>query len=307
MKPLLAPPLLQEYLDHLRIERGLAAHTAAAYRRDLEGYLRTLAGWQVLSPLDATPAHLERYLHQLRGEVREGGRSYAPASVARKWCAVRGWHRFLAREHKVSDPTRLLDAARLKPLLPRALSVEEVEQLLQAPPADEACGVRDRALLELLYSCGLRASELCGLRAGEVDEKQGVVRCRGKGGKERIVPLGEAAQRALDNYLSFARPRLLKPGRRPVEVIFLNAHGSPLTRHSLYAIVRHHAERAGLPEWVTPHCLRHSFATHLLQNGADLRAIQEMLGHVDISTTEIYTHVETSHLRASYRKAHPRA
>jgi len=180
--------------------------------------------------------------------------------------------------------------------------------------------VRDRALLELLYASGLRASELCALRASDLDLKKGWLKTFGKGSKERVVPLGESARDAIENYSTFARPKLLEAraarrklekkehsARQPAARLFLNERGEELSRVSLYQIVRHHAARANLPEWVSPHTLRHSFATHLLQGGADLRAIQEMLGHADIATTQIYTHVETQHLRESYRKAHPRA
>jgi integrase/recombinase XerD len=206
-----------------------------------------------------------------------------------------------------------MDAARLPRRLPRVLSKEQVRALLASPRAGTLEGVRDRALLELLYGCGLRASELCGLRESDVDAGNGFVRCTGKGNKTRVVPIGETACAALENYLSFARPKLLEQrstrrgARRTPAELFLGDKGQLLSRVTLYQIVRLHAERSALPNWVTPHTLRHSFATHLLQGGADLRAIQEMLGHADIATTQIYTHVETGHLRESYQKAHPRA
>ena len=207
-----------------------------------------------------------------------------------------------------------MEASRLPRRLPRVLGKEQVRALLASPKSDSPEGVRDKAILELLYSSGLRASELCDLREGAVDMKAGFVRCVGKGDKARMIPVGETARAAVENYLAFARPKLLEnrravkgANRRLPTVIFLGDKGQPFSRTTLYQMVRFHASRAALPDWVTPHTLRHSFATHLLQNGADLRAIQEMLGHVDIATTQIYTHVETQHLRKSYQKAHPRA
>jgi integrase/recombinase XerD len=209
--------------------------------------------------------------------------------------------------------------------LPHVLSPEQMRSLLDSPDHATPLGVRDRALLELLYASGLRASELCGLRAQDLDLENGLLRCRGKGSKERVVPLGDAAKHAVENYVSFARPKLLegvaepqsstrtdsvamkKKPRRATPVLFLGQRGGALSSVSLGVIVKMHALRCNLPQWVSPHTLRHSFATHLLQGGADLRAIQEMLGHADIATTQIYTHVETQHLRDSYRKAHPRA
>ena len=198
------------------------------------------------------------------------------------------------------------------------MTIEQMRQLLQSPPPGVPEGVRDRALLEMLYGCGLRASECCNLMLGDIDLEGGIVRPTGKGDKTRVVPLGEGVRSSLEAYLSFARPkivevstqrRLSETGRkgRAVRALWLGKNGEALQRESLYHIVRFHVERAGLPRWVSPHTLRHSFATHLLQNGADLRAIQEMLGHADIATTQIYTHVDTHHLRESYRKAHPRA
>lgn len=308
---------VQEFMDHLRVERGFSDNTWQAYQRDLLQYAAWLAGDGVESARDITPAHITRYAHVLRAavpETKSAGPTYAPSSVARKLAAIRSWHKFLAREKDYSDPAAKMEAAKLVRRLPRVLSQEQVKALLDSPRLDSPEGVRDRAIIELLYSCGLRASELCGLHVGAIDERTEFVRCTGKGDKERMVPLGEAARDALKSYTDFSRPKLLEKRsvkkntqkRLPV-ALFLGDTGRPFSRVSLYQMIRAHAGRAALPEWVTPHTLRHSFATHLLQNGADLRAIQEMLGHVDIATTQIYTHVETQHLRASYQKAHPRA
>ncbi|HVF09154.1 MAG TPA: site-specific tyrosine recombinase XerD [Abditibacteriaceae bacterium] len=308
---------IQEFVDHTRVERGFSEHTAMGYERDLKQYAAWLSQDEITAVRQVTPSHVLRFAHELRAarpnKVTKG-RIYAPGSVARKIAAVRSWHKFLARERNYPDPSAKLDSAKLQRRLPQVLSVEQTSALLDSPSLAEPVGVRDRALLELLYASGLRASELCELRLQDVDFTTGFVRCRGKGDKERMVPLGEAARQAIQDYIGFARIKLLSVKaaaktvrQQQVSILFVGERGNPLSRASLYHIVRHHAARAGLPLWVTPHTLRHSFATHLLQGGADLRAIQEMLGHVDIATTQIYTHVETHHLRATYLKAHPRA
>jgi integrase/recombinase XerD len=297
---------VEEFIDHARVERGLSQHTAEAYARDLQQYAEWLQKAGVASPRAVEPSHILRYAHELRAanpkqvapSFGARGRAYSAASVARKLAAVRAWHKFLARERGFPDPTAKMDAARVPRRLPHVLSPEQMQALLASPDAGTPLGVRDRALLEMLYASGLRASELCALRAADVDLKNGTVRCKGKGDKERVVPLGEMARRALGEYTSFARPKLLESreakslrseaakqramritSTRPApRTLFVNERGETLSRVSLGQIVRHHAQRAGLPDWVSPHTLRHSFATHLLQGGADLRAIQEMLG-----------------------------
>lgn len=306
---------IESFIDHARIERGFSEHTSAAYQRDLEQYTGWLSKAGIAKLDEVEQAHVLRFAHWLRGtgEAETTGKPetkpYTAASVARKLAAVRSFHRFLARERNLADPAAKLDSARTPRQLPHVLTIAQVRALLDSPPAGEPVGVRDRALLEMLYASGLRATELCSLREQDIDFVNGFVRCHGKGDKTRIVPLGEVAREAMQDYLSFARPKLVetKKGRRRTSALFVDRRGEALSRMSLYQVVRLHAERAGLPEWTTPHTLRHSFATHLLEGGADLRAIQEMLGHADIGTTEIYTHVETQHLRATYLKAHPRA
>ncbi|MBV9866761.1 MAG: tyrosine recombinase XerD [Abitibacteriaceae bacterium] len=303
---------VEEFIDHTRIERGFSENTAQAYARDLAQYAAWLCSAGIAAVCEVQPSHVLRFAHELRAarpNPATEGRVYSNASVARKLAAVRSWHKFLARERDYPDPAAKLDGAHTVRRLPHVLSVEQVQAMLASPAPGEPGGVRDRALLELLYASGLRASELCALRAQDLDLENGFVRCQGKGDKERVVPLGEVARQAITEYVSFARPKLLAPkiARRPSSLLFIGDEGQPLSRITLYQIVRFHAQRAGLPEWVSPHTLRHSFATHLLEGGADLRAIQEMLGHANITTTEIYTHVETQHLRASYLKAHPRA
>lgn len=312
---------IEEFVDSLRVERGFSAHTSAAYWRDLLQYAKWLIGQNVASIKRVETNHVLGFARELRAAQIDGdAKLYAASSVARKLAAIKSWHKYLARERGYPDPTARLDGARIPRRLPHVLSESQIRALIASPPHDVPEGVRDIALLELLYASGLRATELCDLRAADIDLEAGLVRCKGKGDKTRVVPLGGEARQALEAYMSFARPKILEKAitqtariatartpRRNTALLFLGKNGAPLKRESLYHIVRHHAERAGLPVWVTPHTLRHSFATHLLQNGADLRVIQELLGHVDIATTQIYTHVETHHLRDSYRKAHPRA
>lgn len=322
---------IADFVAYIEAERGFSSHTAASYRRDLEQYTRWMTKRGIYAPRKIAREQVEAWMHDLRAcspENSRGGRLYAPASVARKIASVRSWHRFLAREKEYSDPASRLESVRTPRRLPRVLSVEQVLTLLEAPQGAQPLALRDRAILELLYAAGLRASELCALRPGDVLLEEGVVRLRGKGDKERIVPLSRASCRALGEYLGGARPQLLgvrleaeavpKRGRprkapdttrrvRRNTLLFVEAGGRAFTRGQLTYLVRSYAQQAGLPDWVTPHTLRHCFATHLLENGADLRSIQEMLGHANIVTTQIYTHVATQHLRASFKLAHPRA
>lgn len=301
------------FLDHLRVERNFSSHTVAAYRRDVFAYVDWLKILKMDSAREVQTAMILRYAHRLRSEPvspKEPAKFYAASSVARKMAVVRAFHQFLAEENEYPNPTARLDSAQLRRGLPKVLSETEVRALLAAPDVSTPQGVRNKAALELLYGSGLRASELCALRGGDIEIQQQLVRCRGKGDKMRVVPLGEMALQALESYLSFARPKLLEHGRKPVvdpQTLFLGDRGKPWSRVSLHQMVSLQAQRAGLPRWVSPHTLRHSFATHLLAGGADLRAIQEMLGHVDIATTQIYTHVATEHLRVSFEKSHPRA
>ena len=313
---------VEEFVDHMRVERGFSQNTAEAYRRDLEQYAAWLLAAGVASPRAVEMAHVLGFAHDLRAAAPAppiNGLTYAAASVARKLAAVRSWHKFLARERDYPNPTARMDASRVPRRLPHVLSREQMETLLASPTLDSPIGVRDRALLELLYASGLRASELCDLKMGEIERENGMVRVVGKGNKVRVVPLGDAARAALENYLSFARPKLLEKNEKKARAgaaprlrpnsnkLWIGDSGQALSRVSLHTIVSLHARRCEFPDWVSPHTLRHSFATHLLEGGADLRAIQEMLGHADIATTQIYTHVETKHLRESYLKAHPRA
>ncbi len=299
-----ALPLSGRYLDHLRVERGLATNTLAAYRRDLALYGRYLAEVEIDDPRQVAADDLEAFVAWLRGWRSSDGKGYATSSVARAVVAVRGFHRFLAREGlTTSDVGADLDTPRADRSLPKALSLDQIERLLTAPTGDEPPALRDRAILELLYGAGLRISELTGLDLDDLDTTDRLVLVRGKGDKERIVPYGEVAAAALDRWTVQGRPALAP--RSPA--LFVNARGGRLTRQGAWKRLRGHAERVGLAASVSPHTLRHTFATHLLDGGADVRAVQELLGHASVTTTQIYTLVSRSALQEAYQRAHPRA
>ena len=289
-----------EYLRHLVVERGLAENSVAAYARDLRrtaGYLKQ-AGASSFPEVDR--ALVARLLFWLREE------GLAPRTVARHVASLRGLFRYLlTRGYLKDDPTAHLESPSPWTRLPGVLSQEEVERLLAVPLTSGHSGLRDKAMLELLYAAGLRVSELVTLCLSDLDLEVGYVRCQGKGSKERVVPLGAEAVRWLRRYLASARPRLARG--QSSSAMFLNHLGRPLTRQGFWKLLRVHAVAAGIDRRVSPHTLRHSFATHLLERGADLRAVQMMLGHADISTTQIYTHVSRAHLKAVYDRYHPRA
>lgn len=305
--------LLLEFANHLSVERGLATNTVSAYRRDLLDYLRFLrAGGPPVAAPWLSPERARRYLAALQR------RGHSPATLARRLSALKAFRLFLeeGRAHPETlgertqgrDPLFGVEAPRRPQGLPKALSPHEVERLLAAPQAVDPRGLRDVALLELLYASGLRVSELVGLRPGDLDLRERLVRCYGKGGKERVVPFGSKAAVALERYLALGRAHLVR-GRRgkAADALFCNRRGGALTRQGCWKIIKGYARSAGIAQNVTPHVLRHSFATHLLGGGADLRVVQELLGHADIGTTQIYTHVTVGHLRRVYRLAHPRA
>ena len=295
---------LDTLLVHLRDERMLAAHTVAAYLRDIRQLAGFCADLGIEDPAEVEPLVLRRYLAALAQE------DYARASLARKSAAVRGFFLLLARRGVVArDPALTLGTPKGEKRLPKVLTVAQVERLLAAPDRSTPAGQRDRALLELLYASGARVSEAVGLDAGALDLPAGTVRLFGKGSKERIVPLGEPACLAMERYLGGGR--LVLAARDPAvldgsDALFLNGKGARLGVRDAREAVDRAARLAGLGR-VTPHTLRHSYATHLLEGGADLRAVQELLGHVALSTTQIYTHVSREHLRSTYEHAHPRA
>lgn len=290
------------YLRHLTIERGLSAHTIAAYRRDLAGYTAWLAADGVTGIDAVTLEHVTRFV----SDRASADPPPAATSLARLQSSVRGLHRFLVREGvEDADPTGRLRPPKLPQRLPKALTIDQVEQLLQTPD-DTVTGLRDRALLELLYATGARVSEVVQLDVDDVQRDDELLRVRGKGSKERIVPVGSYARAALDAYLTRARPELARRGTATPR-LFLGARGAPLSRQSVWLVLQQAAERAQLTAHVSPHTLRHSFATHLLQGGADVRVVQELLGHASVATTQIYTHVSVDALRDVYATSHPRA
>ena len=288
------------YLAHLRVERGLLPATLESYARDLGEYTANLRAQGLGALAEVTEPQVLQHLAGLRT------RGLSKSSCARHLAALRGLHRFACAERLTpGDPSAKVGAVRGSRPLPNFLGTGEVDRLLAQPdPASGAAGARDRAMLELLYASGLRVSELVTLPIGAIDLRVGIARVRGKGGKERIVPVGERALEALAHYLERARPRLL--GARQSRDLFVTPRGRRMTRQGFWKLLARYARAAGIPGRVTPHTLRHSFATHLLERGADLRAVQAMLGHADIATTQIYTHVDRERLRALLSR-HPRA
>ncbi len=296
--------LLLDFLAYLEFERGLSRNTLEAYRSDLLQFGACLRRRGVEAPA-AQHADLSGFL----AELASGGPDrapVAPATLQRKAACLRSFYRHLRREAIIDhDPTADLRAPRKSQKLPEVLSRDEVAQLLAAPRGNRPPALRDRALLELMYACGLRASEAIGLDVRDVDLVAGVLRARGKGSKERLVPVGRTAIAAVRAYLGHGRPAFV--GLADESRLFVNRRGGGLTRQGLYKIVQRHAADAGLQDRMSPHTLRHTFATHLLAGGCDLRSLQEMLGHADIATTQIYTHLSAERLKDAYFKAHPRA
>lgn len=300
---------LEEYLAHLQVERGLSEHTVAAYRRDLNRYCAFLTARDVSDLGDVVEADVAAYVEALRSGS-DGGAALSASSTNRAVVAVRGWHRFEVREGRAqTDPAAAIRPPGGVKRLPKAISVEDVEKLLDgASAADGVLGLRDRALVEVLYGTGARISEAVGLTVDdiEVDATAPVVHLFGKGRKERIVPVGTYAVEALQAYLVRARPVLASHGRGNA-ALFLNQRGNPLSRQSAWAVLQAAATRAGLSTHISPHTLRHSYATHLLAGGADVRVVQELLGHASVTTTQIYTLVTADTLREVYAASHPRA
>lgn len=294
---------VDDFLGHLSVERGASPNTLAAYGRDLGQYVQFLDERGVTSPAQVTRDQVTDYVRHLRES------SYAPTSVERKVAALKGFHKFLVREGLTDNhPTARVPLPKVPERLPDVISIENADRLLSQTFPDGPTGLRDRALLEVLYGCGLRVSESIGMDTNDLDLQAGFARVFGKGSKERLVPVGGMAARALDAYLKAGRPQLRPKAsvRAADSALFLNTRGGRLSRQTVFRLVRHYGACVDLPG-LHPHTLRHSFATHMLEGGADLRALQEMLGHADISTTQVYTHVDRRHIREEYLTTHPRA
>lgn len=291
---------IDAYLDHLRVERALAKNTLEAYARDLGDLARGLPADVLDEPATIGPSHVLAFV------IDASKRGKAARSSARQLSALRGFFKFMVRERAIAaDPTELVERPRLARKLPRVLSYDEVERLLAAPPLDTPRGVRDSAMIHLMYASGLRVSELCSLKLGELDRRVGTVSPLGKGGKRRIVPVGQVALERIDLYVDHVRVHA--KGATTDPHLFLSPRGKRFTRQGLWKLLKAYARACGIMTPISPHKLRHSFATHLLRGGADLRAVQAMLGHADLGTTEIYTRVAQDHVRAAYERAHPRA
>ena len=289
----------QEFLHALSAERGLSRNTLLSYGRDLRSYTDFLKKKKVFSLEAVTRREIMDFL------LHEKDRGQNARSVARALVAVRMLHRFLAEEGKLRENvTDALESPKLWKHLPEALSVPEVEKLLAAPDSRKRQGLRDAALLELLYASGLRASEIASVKVGQLDLENGSLRVIGKGSKERMVPVGKKARQALSRYLQRARGEWV--GDVTVDALFVSRQGKPLSRQTVWGILKKYARKAGLQKKIYPHIMRHSFATHLLEGGADLRVVQELLGHADIVTTQIYTHLDKSRLKGIHQKFHPR-
>jgi integrase/recombinase XerD len=297
MKAYPGDELLDQFIDHLRVERGLATNTILAYNHDLVDFFDFLKRRGVL-PIQISQQDLLSFIGEKKTHL-------SSRSLARNLVSIRMFYRFLVSEGKIAvNPARLMAIPRLYRHLPDVLSRDETETLLLQPDTMTMAGKRDRAILELLYATGLRVTELIGLRMTNINPEAGYIRTMGKGAKERIIPMGTKAIDSLKEYLTNSRPSLLKRGEFPH--LFLNSRGRPMTRQGLWKIIRNYALKGGIARTVTPHTLRHSFATHLLEGGADLRSVQIMLGHSDISTTQIYTHVARERLKEIHEKYHPR-
>ncbi len=292
--------LLEDFMYYSAVERGLSANTLESYRRDLIAYLDFLETRGVRHVADTDRSSIVLFVQHLKKNGR------AASTVARHMASIRTFYGFLAQERKISfDPSRDVEVPKTERRLPHFLSGEDVERLLLAPDSATPIGLRDRAMLELLYATGLRVSELISLNESDINFAASFIRAFGKGSKERIIPFGEMARRAMTDYLQRARRQMI---RSPIEeALFVNHLGERMSRQGFWKVIKKHARAAGITQHLTPHTLRHSFATHLLDNGADLRSVQEMLGHADISTTQIYTHVSRKRLQDVYRDSHPRA
>ncbi len=291
--------LIDTFLNYLSVERGLSNNTIISYRHDLNAYINFLEARHIDALSKITKDDITNFM------FAQKEKSVSVNSIARRLAAIRMFHRFLARERILkSDPTNLIDSPKLWKKIPDTLSLNEVEALIAQPDIRGKQGIRDKAILETLYATGMRVSEAVNLKSDNVNLDIGFLRCIGKGNKERVIPLGKKAITSLKRYLGISRPHLLK--KRESEFLFLNRFGKKISRQSLWKIIKRYAREARIKKTIRPHTLRHSFATHLLERGADLRSVQEMLGHSNISTTQVYTHINKDRLKAMHRMFHPR-
>ncbi len=290
---------IDEFMNYLSVERGLASNTLLAYRRDLDKYTDYLSQKGIKSSEKVSREHISNFMFDLKKQGMSAG------SICRNLAAVKMFHRFLVRENlSREDPTTLVDTPKLWQRIPPVLTQGEMEAMINAASGKKGQQIRDQAILEIFYASGLRVSELSDLKTTSVNFDGGFVRAVGKGSKERIIPLGKKAREALQKYLDLARPKLLKG--KTSDVLFLSRLGKRISRQSLWTTIKFYAHRAHIKKVIKPHTLRHTFATHLLEHGADLRSVQEMLGHADISTTQIYTHVDRERLKGVHKQFHPR-
>lgn len=293
---------LKDFLHYLIVEKGLAENTIQSYRRDISAYLIFIEKKLQITDINhVTRVHIMQFLSCLKDEGKSA------RTIARHIASIRSFHHFLILDNIVDhDPTVHIETPHPELKLPKVLNTDEVDTLLNTPDLTTTLGLRDKAMLELMYATGMRVSELVNLNINDVHLSLGFVRCLGKGNKERIIPIGKMATEALKGYLEKARPKLINQ-KNKTDSLFMNHHGQRLSRQGFWKILKQMAVKAGIEKELTPHTLRHSFATHLLENGADLRSVQELLGHSDISTTQIYTHVTKTRLKDVYNQFHPRA
>lgn len=291
---------LTAFINYLLVEKGLSQNTLTSYKRDLKDFFLFLQSRSISDPASVTRHHITAYLIALRQQKK------AASTCARHMAAIKSFFHFLTSERMISvDPTGSLETPKTAKTIPHVLSQTETDRLLEEPSAETDAGKRDKAMLELMYATGLRVSELINLNISNLNLEMGYLRCFGKGAKERIVPIGSLAEDALEAYIKGPRSRLIR--KKGGDALFINLHGTRLTRQGFWKILKAYAGRSGINQVITPHTLRHSVATHLLENGADLRTVQELLGHADITTTEIYTHLTKNHLKEVYDHCHPRA
>ena len=291
---------VEQFIHYLAVERGLAKNTLESYGRDLkqfQGYIKKNSDKKIE---ESTNTLITEYL----GVLKEQGK--AVSTISRNIAAIKSFYQYLVKkEYLKQDPSERLETPKIEKKLPKILSIGEVESLLKQPNVKNAGGIRDKAMLELLYATGIRVSEIIGLNISDINLEMGYIRCYGKGTKERIVPLGSIAIKSVREYIQKGRLNIVRSSEEAA--LFINHHGKRLTRQGFWKIIKKYAAQAQITKEITPHTLRHSFATHLLENGADLRSVQEMLGHADISTTQIYTHINKNPLKEVYDRAHPRA